>query len=71
MKGLLCAGLILALILTACAETAGLGIGAWHGGRATMLRRYGYVGAMVQGRFFPAVPPGPRGFHVIPREGKP
>jgi predicted choloylglycine hydrolase len=56
MKCLLGAGILAVLTIAAQTPTAESSVAAWHGGAPMMLRSYGYVGALVEGRFFPARP---------------
>jgi hypothetical protein len=52
------------------AQTATWSVGAWHRGAVMTVKSYGYVGAMVQGKFFPAAPNGPKWLFIVRQEGR-
>ncbi len=56
------------LAFEARAQTVTWSVGAWHRGAVTTVKSYGYVGAMVQGKFFPAAPNGPKWLFIVRQE---
>jgi hypothetical protein len=57
------------LVLGARAQTAAWSVGSWHRGAVMSVKSYGYVGGVVQGKFFPAAPNGPKWLFIVRQEG--
>jgi hypothetical protein len=69
MQRILILLLLSIFVLAAPAQTAAWSVGAWHRGAITSVKSYGYVGAVVQGKFFPAAPHGPKWLFIVRQEG--